>query len=153
MSPGWTAVIALSVAVMAAVQVTVLVALAIGLRRMHGSLQQLEQRVDTTLGDLGPRLTAVIEETRATSAQANALLGEMRTRLDGIDEAARAVRDGFHRVATGLSWAATTLPGPMKVSGPAAMAAWAGVRAVRGLADRARSRRARRDAEYEGTAF
>ncbi len=147
MSPGWTAVIGVSVAVMAVVQIVVLIGLAIAWQRMQAQVQALEQRVQSTVDSLQPELISVLDQARTASSSLQALAGDLRDRLDSMDEAARSVRARVSRVADTVQWAATNLPLPVRVSGPAAVAAWTGVRVVRNLMDRARLRRlARRSA-------
>lgn len=138
MSSDWTAVIGISVAVMAVVQAASLILIMVGLRQMQASVQRIERRVDTAVEEFGPHLMAIVAEARSTSANAQGLMHDMRERVASMDEAARSVRARVTRVADGLQWAVAALPVPMKVSAPAAMAAWATVRAVNGLVQRVR---------------
>ncbi len=153
MSPGWTAVIGVSLALMAVAQLAVLIGLVVAWRRTQSQLQALQERVQSVLDDLGPEIVAVLDEARAASSSMQALAGDVRRRLDAVDDATRNVRERVSRVADTVHWAASNLPVPVKVSGPAAMAAWAAVRAARNLIDRARVRRAglpRRPASAKG---
>lgn len=144
MSSDWAAVIGISVAVMAVVQVATLVAVAVALQRMQSGLRRLETQVDAVVTELRPQVQAMLEQARSTSTNAQELMRDLRDRFDRMDDAAQSVGARMHRIADTVQWAATSLPVPMKVSGPAAMAAWAAVRVVRGLMDRSRARRVRR---------
>lgn len=144
MSSDWAAVIGISVAVMAVVQVATLVAVAVALQRMQSGLRRLETQVDAVVTELRPQVQAMLEQARATSTNAQELMRDLRDRFDRMDDAAQSVGARMHRIADTVQWAATSLPVPMKVSGPAAMAAWAGVRVIRGLMDRSRARRVQR---------
>lgn len=141
LSPGWTAVIGISVLAMAVVQVVLLVALGVAWLQMQKRMQDLERRAIAAVDEIRPQLTAIVEEARATSRNMQALSGDLRDRLDSMDQAARSVGARFDTVADTVQWAAANLPIPVRMSGPAAMAAWAGVRVARNLLDRARERR------------
>lgn len=141
MNENWAAVIGISVAVMALVQVTSLIIVAVGLRRMQASVQRLEQRVDTAVDEFRPHVMAILDEARTTSANAQGLMRDVRDRIESMDDAATRVAARVTRVADGVQWAVSAMPLPMKVSAPAAMTAWATVRAVGGLVQRARGRR------------
>lgn len=140
MSPGWTAVIGVSLAVMAVVQLAVLIGLLVAFRRTQAQLQALQQRVQSAIDEVRPEVVAALADARAASATVQTLAGDVRGRLDAMDEATRLARERVHRVVDTVQWAASNLPVPVKVSGPAAMAAWAGVRVARNLIDRVRRR-------------
>jgi uncharacterized protein YoxC len=142
-SSDWAAVIGISVAVMAVVQVATLIAVAIGLQRMQSGVKKLEAQVDAAVSEFRPQVQAMLDQARSTSANAQELMHDLRDRFDRMDEAAKSMGARIHRVADTVQWAATSLPVPMKVSGPAAMAAWAGVRVVRSLVEKSRARRLR----------
>jgi len=141
MSGDWAAVIGVSVAVMALVQVTSLIVVAIGLRRMQVSVQRLERRVDTAVDEFRPHVLAILEEARTASVNAQGLMRDVRERMDSIDDAAARVSARVTKVADGVQWAVSAMPLPVKASAPAAMAAWATVRAVGSLVQRVRGRR------------
>lgn len=147
MNSDWTAVIGISLAVMAVVQVVLFGAIAFGLVKMYASVKQLEQRVDTAVDEFRPQLVAILADAKSASTNAQDLMREVRDRLAAVDETARSLKARANRIVDGVQWAASALPLPVKVSGPAAMAAWAGVRAAASLLDRARARRNRRRSE------
>jgi hypothetical protein len=137
-NPDWTAVIGVSVALMAVVQLAVLIGLLVAFRRTRTQLQSLQQRVEAAIDEVRPEVLAALAETREVSASMRTLASDVRGRLDAMDEATRTARERVTRVVDTVQWAASNLP--VKVSGPAAMAAWAGVRVARSLIDRARRR-------------
>ncbi len=141
MSPGWAAVVGVSLALMAVVQLAVLIGAFIAWKRTNAQLEALQQGLRSVIDDIRPELLSALEEARAASASMHALASDVRARLDKVDEATHHVRERVGRVADTLQWAVANLPVPMKVSGPAAMATWAGVRVARNLIDRARARR------------
>lgn len=140
---GWTAVIAIAVAVMAVVQLLVLAGLLVAWRRAEARLLAFEQRTQAALDEVTPRVAAALDEARGASASLRALTDDLQHRLGVVDNATQSVRTRVDRVADSVQWAATNLPLPARMSGPAAIAAWAGTRIVRALLDRARANRAR----------
>lgn len=143
MTNDWMAVIGISVAVMAVVQIVMLVALAVALRRLQNGIQVMERKVDDLTAELKPQIVRAVEDVRSASASAQELLTDIRRHLETMEDAADAIRQRVTRVVDGVHSAASNLPVPMRVSGPAAMALWAGVRAIRSVAGRMRARRER----------
>lgn len=144
MTTDWAAVIGISVAAMAIVQVATIVALLVAIRRVYTGIQAVERRVDDVVAEFRPQLTRVVDETRNASATANELLGDIRRHLETMEDTARSMRARVHNVVdtvAGVASAANTLPGPVKLSGPAAMALWAGAKVGRAVVDRVRDRR------------
>lgn len=144
MTSDWAAVIGVSVAVMAIVQVATIVALIVGVRRVHTGIQTVERRVDSALTEFRPQIAQVLDETRSGAAKANELLSDIRRHLETMEDAARSVRHRMHRMVDGVSGAASVaggLPAPVKMSAPAAMALWAGVKVARSVIGRVRDRR------------
>jgi len=140
-SPGWTAVIGVSLALMAVVQLAVLVGFVIAFKRTQSQLQTLQQRVQSAIDEVRPEILAALEETRAATSTLQALASDVRGRLDAVDDATRVARERVTRVVDTVHWAAVNLPVPVKLSGPA-VAAWAGVRVARNLIGRAKRRSA-----------
>lgn len=144
MSNEWAAVIGVSVAVMAIVQVATIVALFVGVRRVQTSMQAIEGRVDNVVAEFRPQIARVVEEAREGAVKANELLTDIRRHLETMEDAARSMRHRVHRMVDGVSGvasAAGALPAPVKMSGPAAMALWAGMKVARSVVGRVRDRR------------
>ncbi|MFN2445911.1 MAG: hypothetical protein ABR606_10095 [Vicinamibacterales bacterium] len=144
MTSDWMPVIGISVALMALVQVAAIVAITIALRRLQTGVQSMERKVDSLVAEVRPQIARVVEDARAASASAHELLTDMRHRLEQMEAAADSVRKRVSRVVDGVQYVANNLPGPVKVSGPAAMAAWAGLRVIRTALGQMRERRRER---------
>lgn len=147
MTSGWAAVIGISVLLMAAVQIVLLIALAVAWQRTLSSMRELDKRMQSAVDEFRPQLIALVEEARSATLNVQGLAGDLRDKLDSMDEAARSMRARVNRVTDTVQWAATNLPVPMKVSGPAAMAAWAAVRVSRNIIQRVRTGRLVRQRE------
>jgi hypothetical protein len=124
----WLAIIAISVALMATVQVAVLVAAARLARRVDQMAGQMEQEIKPLLANL----TAVTAEAARTASLA-------ASQVERVD---RLFSDLSHRADQTLAIATTLVGGPAREG----MAVVAGVRAafsaLRGLREAARRRRA-----------
>lgn len=147
MTNDWMPVIGISVAAMALVQVATIVALIVAVRRVQTGMQTMERRVDSVIAEFRPQLTRVVDDARTASATATELLSDIRRHLDTMEDTAKSVRHRVNRVVDGVAGvasAAGTLPVPVKMSGPAAMAIWAGVKVARSVVSRVRDRRRER---------
>jgi uncharacterized protein YoxC len=146
-SADWTVVIGISVLAMAAVQVALFIGLIVAWRQTTTRVREIEGRVQMVLDEVRPQLvtfsadvTTVLEDVRTASKNMQALASDVQDRLIALDDTARSVRARVNRVADTLQWAAASLPVPVRLSGPAAVAAWAGVRAAKSFIGRARPR-------------
>lgn len=147
-SADWTAVIGISVMTMAVVQVVLFIGLIVAWRWTVTRVREIDQRVQTMVDDVRPQLVtfsadvkSALDDVKAASTNMQALATDVQDRLVALDDAARSMRSRINRVADTVQWAAASLPVPIRLSGPAAMAAWAGVRAARNLIGRARAHR------------
>ncbi len=141
MNIDWTPIIGVSVAVIALAQLATMIGVIVAVRRIQTGVQQIEQRVETAVEEFRPQLTHLIDEARIASATAQHLVTDVRRHLDAAEEATRSIRERLHRVVDGVQSVSSTFPVPMKVSGSAAMAVWAGLRLARNLVTQVRDRK------------
>lgn len=145
MNVDWTAVIGVSVAVMAVAQLATMLGVVLAMRRIQTGVQEIERKVETAVEEFRPQLTHLVDEARAASVTAQHLVTDVRRHLETAEETARSLGDRLRRVVDGVQSVSSTFPIPMKVSGQAAMSVWAGVRLARSvvthLSERRRARR------------
>lgn len=141
MSAGWTAVIGISVMAMAVVQVVLLIALIVLWRQTTARAREIDGHMRAMLEEMRPQLAAfsaevktTLDEVKSASRNMQAVASDVQARLVVLDDAARSMRSRVNRIADTVQWAAASLPVPVRLSGPAAVAAWAGVRALIGRA-------------------
>jgi hypothetical protein len=152
-SSDWLAVIAISVAVMAVVQVATLIGVFVALRRIQIGARTIERRLELAVEEFRPELARLVEDARAASTSAKELVEDVRAYIDSAEEAAHSVRQRVARVVDGVQ---TALPVPMKFSGPAAVGLWAALRVARSLLSRRRDRRRgrnRREHELQDVSY
>lgn len=140
-------VIGISVAVMALIQLATIVGAFIAVRIAMKRAREVEQRLDATIAEFKPQVAHILNEARAASAKANELLVDVRRHMETMEDTARTVRHRIDRAVgsvAGVASAAGSLPGRVKMTGPAAMAVWAGMRMARSVAARVRERRRER---------
>ncbi len=137
----WPAVIGISVGVMALAQVATMLGLIVAVRRLQTGVQEIERKVETAVDEFRPQLTHLVEEARVAAATAQHLVGDVRRHLEFAEETASSVRDRLHRVVDGVQSVTSRFPVPMKVSGPAAMTLWAGLRLAGSVVSQIRQRR------------
>ena len=91
MSDTWAAVLAISVAVMALVQVGYLVGLAIAGRKLMAAVATTQQQVEALAADVKIRVGAVTDRV-------NAVADDVRTVTTRVQQVATSVADGVNRV-------------------------------------------------------
>ena len=91
MSDTWAAVLAISVAVMALVQVAVLVGLAVVGSKLMAAVTSTQQQVEALAADVKLRVAAVTERV-------NAVADDVRGVTARVQQVANSVSDGVHRV-------------------------------------------------------
>ena len=130
MSDTWAGILAISVAVMALVQVAYLVGFAFAAKRMMAVIQSTQQQVEALAADVKLRVGAVTDRV-------NAVAEDVRGVTARVQQVATSVSDGVHRVEqtvrTASNRVATTInevPGPVKKGVPAGLALIAALRTV-----------------------
>ena len=91
MSDTWAAVLAISVAVMALVQIIYLVGFAIAAKKMMTVVTATQQQVETLAADVRVRVGAVTDRV-------NLVADDVRAVTARVQEVASSVSDGVHRV-------------------------------------------------------
>jgi uncharacterized protein YoxC len=145
MSDTWAAVLAISVAVMALVQIVYLIGFAIAARRMMTVVSATQQQVEALAADVKVRVGAVTERVNLVADDVRAVTARMQ-------EVATSVSDGVHRVEEQVRVAGQRVqqtvdqvPPGVKKSVPAGLAILAALRTVQQVRQRMRNGTARRD--------
>jgi uncharacterized protein YoxC len=91
MSDTWAAVLAISVAVMALVQIVYLIGFAIAAKKMMAVASATQQQVETLAADMKVRVGTVTDRV-------NLVADDVRAVTSRVQEMATSVSDGVHRV-------------------------------------------------------
>ena len=136
MSDTWAGVLAISVAVMALVQVAVLIGLAVAAKRLMAVAQSTQQQVETLAADVKLRVGAV-------SDRVNAVADDVRGVTARVQQVATTVSDGVHRVEQSVRGAGQRVsdtidqvPPGVKKGVPAGLAILAALRTVQQVRQR-----------------
>ena len=141
MSDTWASVLAISIAVMAFVQVAGLIALAIAAKRLTSVAQSTQEQVATLAADLRlrvgtvtDRVNAVADDVRGVTARVQQVASSVS---DGVQRVEQSVKTAGQRVAQTID----QVPGPVKKGIPTALAILAALRTVQQVRARAKDRR------------
>ena len=142
MSDTWAAVLAISVAVMAIVQLVYLIGFAIAGRKLMNAVATTQQQVEALAADVRVRVGAVTERV-------NAVADDVRAVTSRVHQVASSVADGVQRVehqvrTAGQRVQATVdqVPPSVKKGVPAGLAILAALRTVRKVRQKMREDRA-----------
>jgi uncharacterized protein YoxC len=148
MSDQWAGVLAISVAVMALVQVAVLIGLAIAARRVMAVAHATQRQVEVLAADVKLRVNSVTERVNAVTDRVNAVADDVRGVTARVQQVAATVSDGVQRVEQSLRAAgqrvAQTIeqvPAPVKKSVPVGLAILAALRTVQQVRARMKANR------------
>jgi uncharacterized protein YoxC len=143
MSDTWAAVLAISVAVMALVQIIYLVGFAIAAKKMMNVVTTTQQQVETLAADVKLRVGAVTERV-------NLVADDVRAVTARVQEVASSVSDGVHRVeeqvrAAGqrVQQTVADVPPGVKKGVPAGLAILAALKTVQQVRNRIKHEDAR----------
>ena len=149
MSDGWAGLLAISVAVMALVQVAYLVGIAIAAKRLMAVVESTQQQVEALASDVKLRVGAVTDRV-------NAVADEVRGVTARVQQVATSVSDGVHRVEQTVRAAGTRVqttidqvPGPVKKGVPAGLAILAAIRTVQKVRARMKEKEEDRYADHD----
>jgi uncharacterized protein YoxC len=141
MSDTWAAVLAISVAVMALVQVAYFVGLVITAQKLMKAVATTQQQVEALAADVKIRVGAVTERV-------NAVADDVKSVTSRVQQVASSVADGVHRIdeqvrAAGQRVQATVdqVPPGVKKGVPAGLAILAALRTVQKVRQRMRNDR------------
>lgn len=136
MSDTWAAVLAISVAVMALVQLAYLVGFAIAGKKMMNAVNSTQQQVEALAADVKVRVGAVSERV-------NAVADDVRAVTTRVQEVATTVSDGVHRIDEQVRAAGTKVqqtvdqvPSGVKKGVPAGLAILAALKTVQQVRQR-----------------
>ena len=151
MNDTWAAVLAISVAVMALVQVVVLIVLGVTARRIMAVVEKTQTQVEALAADVKLRVASVTETVNGVTARVNAVADDVKGVTARVQQVAQTFSDGVQRMeqsvrAAGQKVVETVdqVPGPVKKGVPAGLAILAAIRTVQQVRQRLRADRARR---------
>ena len=141
MSDTWAGVLAVSVAVMAIVQVAVLIGLAIAARRMMAVAQSTQHHVELLAADVKQRVGAVTDRVNAVAEDVRGVTARVQqvatSVSDGVQRVEQSVKHAGQRVAQTID----QVPGPVKKGVPAGLALLAALRTIQQVRTRMRDKR------------
>jgi len=141
MNDTWAAILAISVAVMALVQVVVLVGLAIAANRLMAVAHSTQQQVETLAADVKMRVGAVTERVNAVADDVRGVTARVQqvatTLSDGVQRVEQSVRRAGQKVAQTID----QVPQPVKRGVPAGLAILAALRTIQQVRSRMRGNR------------
>lgn len=151
MNETWSAVLAISVAVMALVQVVVLIVLGVAAKRIMAMVEKTQGQVETLAADVKLRVASVTETVNGVTARVNAVADDVKGVTARVQQVAQTFSDGVQRMeqsvrAAGQKVADTVeqVPAPVKKGVPAGLAILAALRTVYQVRQRMRADRARK---------
>jgi len=150
MNDTWAAVLAISVAVMALVQVIILAVIGIAARRAMAIAERTQSHVEALAADVKIRVASVTDSVNAVTARVNAVADDVKGVTARVQQAAHTFSDGVQRMeesvrSAGQKVASTIeqVPGPVKKGVPAGLAILAALRTVQQVRQRMRANRVR----------
>jgi uncharacterized protein YoxC len=145
MSDTWAAVLAVSVAVMALVQVAYLVGLAIAGKKLMTAMTTTQQQIEALAADVKLRVGAVTDRV-------NAVADDVRNVTTRVQQVATSVADGVQRVEDQVRTAGAKVqstvnqvPSGVKKGVPAGLAILAALRTVQQVRQRLKDERKEND--------
>ena len=142
MDDTWAAVLGISVAVIALVQVVFLIGAAISFRRLTAAVQKTQERLDVLVtdmrlrvGEVTDRVTAVADDVRGVTARVQQVASSMS---DGVQHVEQSVRHVTQRVASTMD----QVPGPVRKGLPVGLAILGVLRTIQQMRSRLRTQRA-----------
>lgn len=156
MNDTWAGVLAISVAVMALVQVAVLIGVSMAARRLMAVAQSTQRQVEALAEDLKSRVAMVSERMNAVTDRVNAVADDVRGVTSRVQQVASTVSDGVQRVEQSVRTAGQRVahtidqvPPPVKRGVPVALAVIAALRTIQQVRSRMRERKNGRYAEAD----
>jgi uncharacterized protein YoxC len=141
MSDTWAGLLAISVAVMALVQVAVLVGFAVVGKRLMVVAQSTQQQLETLAADVKVRVNAVTDRVNAVADDVRGVTTRVQqvatTVSDGVQRVEQSVRTAGQKVASTIE----QVPAPVKRGVPAGLAILAALRTIQQVRARARDNR------------
>jgi len=151
MNDTWAAVLAISVALMALVQISMLIVLGVTARRIMAVVEKTQTNVEALAADVRVRVASVTESVNGVTARMNAVADDVKGVTARVQQVAHTFSDGVQRMeqsvrAAGQKVVETVdqVPGPVKKGVPAGLAILAAIRTVQQVRQRMRADRARR---------
>ena len=151
MNDTWAAVLAISVALMALVQISMLIVLGVTARRIMAVVEKTQTNIEALAADVRVRVASVTESVNGVTARMNAVADDVKGVTARVQQVAHTFSDGVQRMEQSVRSAGQKVvetvdqvPGPVKKGVPAGLAILAAIRTVQQVRQRMRADRARR---------
>lgn len=151
MNETWAAVLAISVAVMAVVQVVVLIVLGVAAKRIMAMVAKTQAQVESLADDVKVRVASVTETVNGVTARVNAVADDVKGVTARVQQVAQTFSDGVQRMEQAVRSAGQKVvetvdqvPAPVKKGVPAGLAILAALRTVYQVRQRMRAERVRK---------
>ena len=141
MSDTWAGVLAISVAIIAVVQVAVLIGLAVAVRRLMAIAETTQRNVELLATDVMQRISAATDRVNAVADDVRGVTARVQqvanSVSDGVQKVEQTVKTAGQRVAQTMD----QVPGSVKKGVPAGLAILAALRTIHQVRTRMRDRR------------
>ena len=151
MNDTWAAVLAISVALMALVQISMLIVLGVTARRIMAVVEKTQTNVEALTADVRVRVASVTESVNGVTARMNAVADDVKGVTARVQQVAHTFSDGVQRMEQSVRTAGQKVaetvdqvPPAVKKGVPAGLAILAALRTVQQVRQRMRADRARR---------
>ena len=141
MSDTWAGVLAISVAVMAFVQVAVLAGLAIAARRLMAVAHSTQQQVEALASDVKLRVNAVSERVSAVADDVRGVTARVQQVASSVSDGVQRVEHSMKNAGQRVAQTIDQVPGPVKKGVPAGLAILAALRTVQQVRARMKDQR------------
>ena len=145
MSDTWAAVLAISVAVMALVQIIYLVGFAIAARRMMTVVSTTQQQVEALAADVKIRVGTVTERVNLVADDVRAVTARMQEVATSVSDGVQRVEEQVRVAGQKVQQTVDQVPPGVKKSVPAGLAILAALRTVQQVRQRMKNGTSRRN--------
>jgi uncharacterized protein YoxC len=145
MSDTWAAVLAISVAVMALVQLAYLVGLAIAGKKLMTAVSTTQQQVEALAADVKVRVGTVTERVNAVADDVRAVTARVQQVATTVADGVQRVEDQVRTAGAKVHETVNQVPPGVKKGVPAGLAILAALRTVQQVRQRLKDERAAED--------
>jgi uncharacterized protein YoxC len=136
MSDTWAAVLAISVAVMALVQIIYLIGFAIAAKKMMNVVTTTQHQVETLAADVKLRVNAVTERVNLVADDVRAVTARVQEVASSVSDGARRVEEQVRAAGQRVQQTVDQVPPGVKKGVPAGLAILAALKTVQQVRQR-----------------
>jgi uncharacterized protein YoxC len=145
MSDTWAAVLAISVAVVALVQVAYLIGLVVAGRKLMSAIATTQQQVEALAADVKIRVNAVTDRVNAVADDVRAVTNRVQQVASSVADGVQLVEDQVKAAGQRVQATVDRVPPGVKKGVPAGLAILAALRTVQQVRQRLKKERAAED--------